>query len=204
MAISSKNYRVEQKNHSFIAIWHDLLVSSDHLLRLLDILSVDMYTSVSLAQSKIRLQKAFSPNAGALSLWHSPPQWAYGRMRVPRDLDCTLLSSRSRLLGSRTVSRQPKSPIWMLRETLRDDSQPWIGDTKQYILIHEKEWCHTILTPSCKTVLFLLNLFDLSSTVFEIFLFLCCSVQRFTLVALDLSFGVEAFLHRMAISFSDS
>ena len=27
-----------------------------------------------------------SLNAGALSLWHSPPQWAYGRVRVPRNL----------------------------------------------------------------------------------------------------------------------
>ena len=74
MAISLKNCRVDQKNHSSLAWWHDLpFVSSDHLLRLLDILSVDLYTSVSLPQSKTQLQKAFSPNAGALSLWHSPP-----------------------------------------------------------------------------------------------------------------------------------
>ena len=31
-------------------------------------------SSVSICQSKIQLQKAFSPNAGALSLWHSLPQ----------------------------------------------------------------------------------------------------------------------------------
>ena len=42
----------------------------------------------SLPQSKIRLQKAFSPDAGALSLWHSLPQsGVYGRVRVPRNLD---------------------------------------------------------------------------------------------------------------------
>ena len=70
MAISLKNCRVEQKNYSSLARWHDLPFSADHLIRILDILSADLDTSTSLLQSKTRLQKAFSPNAGALSLWH--------------------------------------------------------------------------------------------------------------------------------------
>ena len=77
MAICLKHCRVEQKNHSSLARWHDLPFSGDHFLRLLDILSVDLDTSVSLPQSKTRLQKAFSPNASALSLWHSLPLRGY-------------------------------------------------------------------------------------------------------------------------------
>ena len=44
-------------------------------------------TPLSLCQSQTQLQKAFSANAGALSLWQSPPQWVYGTVRVPRNLD---------------------------------------------------------------------------------------------------------------------
>ena len=91
MAISLNSCRIESKTHSSLARWHDLpFFSGDHLLRRLDILSVDLDTSVSLPQFKTQLQKAFSPNAGALSLWHSPPQWIYGRVRVPRNLDSLL------------------------------------------------------------------------------------------------------------------
>ena len=68
MAISSKNCLVEQKNHSSLANWHDLPFIGDHWLRLLDIWSVHLCILVSLPQSKTRLQKAFFPNAGALSL----------------------------------------------------------------------------------------------------------------------------------------
>ena len=77
--------------------------------------------------SETQLQKAFSPNAGAFSLGHSLPQNAYGMMRVsrtewpvpqltgvysvvrvPRNLDCTLLPWRSLLPCSRKVLRLPK------------------------------------------------------------------------------------------------
>ena len=78
------------ENDSSLARWDDLSFSGDHSLRLLDILSADLDTSVSLPQSKTRLQKAFSPNAGALSLWHSLPQLAYGMLRVSRNLDPAL------------------------------------------------------------------------------------------------------------------
>ena len=46
IAISLNNCPVEQKNYSPLAGWHDLLFSGDHLLRLLSIMSVDLYTSV--------------------------------------------------------------------------------------------------------------------------------------------------------------
>ena len=69
--------------------------------------------------SKTQLQKTFSPNAGALSLWHSLLQQAYGRMLLPR----------------------------------------------------------TNLIPSCPTILFLSNCFDLLSTASEFSLFLCSDVD---------------------------
>ena len=50
------------------------------------IFATDQKVVQSSLQSKTRLQKAFSPNASAFSLWYSPLQWAYGRVRVPRDL----------------------------------------------------------------------------------------------------------------------
>ena len=71
MAISLKNGRVEYKKHSSLAKWNGLSLSCDHWLRLVDILSVDLDTSASLAHSKTQLQKAFSANAGTFSLWHS-------------------------------------------------------------------------------------------------------------------------------------
>ena len=46
--------------------------------------------SHSICCPKHAIQKASSLNAGALSLWHSQPQWVYGMVRVPRNLDCTL------------------------------------------------------------------------------------------------------------------
>ena len=124
-------------------------------------------------------------------------------VRVPRDLDCTVQFSRSLMQGSKKVSTQPKFPIWMRRETLRDDNQIRIRDTKNYILMRERVWCHEILTPCYTTVLFLSIFFDFSSTTFEISLFLCSSVRRLILVVLDSSFKIEEFLHKMIIFFSE-
>ena len=80
-------WKVEVNNPSFNEKWLDLAVSSQHLLRLFAILSIQLFFSVSrihsftmpavnlsICQSKTRLQKAFSLHAGALSLWHSLPQ----------------------------------------------------------------------------------------------------------------------------------
>ena len=82
MAISLKNCPVEQKNHSSLIRWHDLPFSGDHRLRLLDILSVHLCNSVSLPQSKTRLQKRLSPNAGALSPSPSPSPSRWLKDRV--------------------------------------------------------------------------------------------------------------------------
>ena len=126
MAISVKNWRVEQKNHSFLVNWPDGALCYQHLFRLNAVLSGHPRISVSLPRLLIFLgstepfgqpsasldflhsvtpphfvcgiyvylsvqdmtqQKAFSPYAGALSLWHSPPQWGYRMVRVPRNLD---------------------------------------------------------------------------------------------------------------------
>ena len=99
-AISLKNCRVEQKNHSFLANWPDWALSSQHLLRVEADLSVHLTLGplrlvvglrspsnsfilssrltitlhLYLLLFRTQLQKAFSANAGALWLWHSPPQ----------------------------------------------------------------------------------------------------------------------------------
>ena len=124
-------------------------------------------------------------------------------VRVPRYLDCTHLIGRSLLPWSNKVSTQPKFSIWMIKETLRDDSQIRIGDTKKYILMCQRVWCHEILIPCDTTALFLSIFFDLSSTTFEVSLFLCSSVRILTLVVLSSSFKFEEFLHEMAISCSE-
>ena len=56
-----------------------LSICSDSLLSYLFISS-----SPSICQSKAQLQKTLSDHAGALALWHSLPQQAYGIMRAPR------------------------------------------------------------------------------------------------------------------------
>ena len=71
---------------------------------------------------------------------------------------------------------------------------------KKLILMRKKMWCHKILIPCCTTVLFLPIFFDFSSTAFKISLFLCTSVWRLTLAALDLMFKIEEFVPKMAIS----
>ena len=71
---------------------------------------------------------------------------------------------------------------------------------KKFILMRVRVWCHKMLISCCTSVLFSLNLFDFSSTTFGISLFICSSVWRLTLVVLDLSFKVEEYLHKMAIS----
>ena len=124
-------------------------------------------------------------------------------MRVPRDLDCTQLVDRCLLPWSKKVSSQPKFSIWMIGKTLRDDSQTRIGDTKEYILMRERVWCHELLISCCTIVLYLPISFDFSSTVFEISLSLCSSVRSLALVVLDLSFKIEEFLNKMAISSSE-
>ena len=75
-------WKIEVNNPSF----NDLTVSSQHLLRLFAVLSVHLFISVlrvhyftlSAASLSVlprtQLQKAFSLNAGARTLWYSPPQ----------------------------------------------------------------------------------------------------------------------------------
>ena len=76
-------WQIEVNHHSF----NDLVISSQHLLKLFAVLSNHYCISVSqvhsstmpavyrsICQSKTQLQKALSLHAGALSLGHSPPQ----------------------------------------------------------------------------------------------------------------------------------
>ena len=59
--------------------------------------------------------------------------------------------------------------------------------------------CHEILIHRCITVLFLAIFFDLSSTVFEIALFLCFFVRRLSSIVVDPSFKIEELYSKMAI-----
>ena len=121
-------------------------------------------------------------------------------MRVSRNLDCSRLGDRSLLPWSKIVSTQAKFFIWIIRATFRDDNRIRIGDTKKYIVMRERVWCHEILILCFTTGLFLLIFFVFSSTRFEISLFSCTSVRGLTLVVADSSFEIEEFLHKMAIS----
>ena len=67
---------------------------------------------------------------------------------------------------------------------------------KKWNLMSERMWCHEIVSP-------LLNFLDLSSTAFEISVFLCSFVWRLTLVVVDALFKIEKFLCKVAISCSD-
>ena len=105
--------------------------------------------------SKTQLFVAFSLHAGALTLtlttsigiWHSAgatKSWLHS---------CRLKKS---FVGIKKVSVQPKFSIEMGRETLGDDSQPWIGDTKKFLLIRKrygatKYWSLVVeLSSSCR------------------------------------------------------
>ena len=143
VAIFLKYCPVEQKNQSSLATWNDQPVSGDHLLRLLDIfpdhlslgstasfgrpsasfgnsfilsLHLTMLAASLSVMSKTQLQKAFSPNAGALAFWHSPPPWVYWMMRVPRDLECTHLVDRSLLPWSKNVLVLASTDVTLWRQ----------------------------------------------------------------------------------------
>ena len=107
-------------------------------------------------------------------------------MRVPRDLDCTHLVNRRLLPWSSKVSTQPKFSIWMIRKTLRDDSQIRIGYTKKFNIDDWKVWC------ACPWLL--VNWIRLC---FSLFLW----SRTLTLFVVDSSgFKIKEFLHKMAIS----
>ena len=164
MAISLKNCRVEQKPDSLLANWPDWALSSQHLLTVEADLFVHLFLGCTVPRhplvvlrppstsfilsprltmsaaslsvlSKTQLQKAFSPNTHALSLRHSLPQCVYGIVRVPQNLDCTLLHSRSLLPRSKRISTQPQFSICLMRETVNEDNETQIGDTKSLSVI---------------------------------------------------------------------
>ena len=139
----------------------------------------------SFSHSATRCLPYLSPNAGALSLWHSLPQWAYGRVRVPRNLDCTRPGDRSLLSWSKKVWTQPKFSMWMIRETLRDDNQIRIRDKQTKILMSERVCCDDPWM-----------LVHWICLCFSLFLF----TQTLTLLVIASSFKIEEFLHNMAIS----
>ena len=104
---------------------------------------------------------------------------------------------------TKNVWTQPQLSIWMKRETLRDINQTRIRDTKKFILMRKRVWCHEMLICCYTTVLFVSNFFDLSSNAFDISQFLCFSVRRLTLVVLDSLFKIAEILQKLSISCSD-
>ena len=82
----------------------------------------------------------------------------YRRVRVPRNLHCTRLADRSLLAWSKKFSTHPKISIWMIRETLRDDSETRIRDEK-----NPEEWNGMLWLP--------VNVSSLNRLSFSLFLF---------------------------------
>ena len=156
----SQIWRVKQQNHSFFANCSNCTLNSHYSLLLLDTLPIHLPldSTAPFDRPSAAFEKSFilslcltittaslsdpvqnTTPEGILSLcWcsltltHTLRQWVYGIVRVPRDLDCTLLVDRSLLPRSKQVSTQPKFSIWMRRETLRDDIQIRLKDTKSY------------------------------------------------------------------------
>ena len=118
---------------------------------------------------------------------------------MPQNFDCTLLHSRSLLPRSKRISTQPQFSIWLMRETVNEDNETQIGDTKNLSVI-KKGVVNERLIPFCTIVHFLSIFFDFSSTALEISLFLSSLVRRLNLVAVDSSLNIAEFLHKMAMS----
>ena len=123
-----------------------------------------------------------------LVLSHSDTHYlprVYGPVRVPRDLDYAHLVDRSLLPWSTKVSTSPKFSIWMMRETLRDDSETRIRDKKSILMSETVCCCYPWVLVHWICLCFLL--------------FLC--TRMLTLVVVDSSwFKIEEFLNKMAIS----
>ena len=116
---------VEQQNHPFFANWTDWVLSSAFIAcdswiiclfispliplrplvglrppsKFLHSLTLPHYyhcISTSTLSQNTTPEGILSKCWCSLILWHSQPQWVYGMVRVPRDLDCTLLLSNKK------------------------------------------------------------------------------------------------------------
>ena len=115
----SQIWTVTAQNQSFLANWTDWGLSSHYSLLLLHNLSVHLFlgSTVPFGRPSASFENSFIlsfcltittaslsdpvPNTTpdlvlskcwcSLTLTHSLPQWVYGMVRVPRDLDCTLV-----------------------------------------------------------------------------------------------------------------
>ena len=150
--------------------------------------------------SKTQHQNTFSLYAGATKEVNSPTAHK-GIWQSAGATKSWLHSGRlQKSFAEMKKSLDAKSfAIQMIRESLRDDSRTWIGETKKSNP-NERVWFQQMLIPCCTTVLFLSTFFDFSSTAFEISTFLYSSVRRLTLVVLDSSLKIEQFLHNMVTS----
>ena len=125
MAISFEIWIVEQQNHAFLANWIICKLSSHYLLWLLCSLSIPLLpdSTVPFGRPSASVKNSFilsfcltittaslsdpvqntTPDLVLSQCWcsltvtHTQPQWVYGMVRVPRDLDCPLLKKRKSL-----------------------------------------------------------------------------------------------------------
>ena len=190
-------------------IWFAL--NSDRLLRLLDTFSVYLCIPVSHPPFHCALWSAFGlPRISLFTLFLYPfctrhnyrrrslsmlvprKKWTvpqltgvHGIVRVPRDLDCTLVPSRS-LLSS---SRKDSNSIAVFYLDDKRKAQRWQPNTSckhRKIYCDEKRmWCRKMLNFCCTTVQFLSIFSDFSSTSFKISLFLSSLVRRLNWVAVN-------------------
>ena len=91
-------------------------------------LTQTLTTSIGIRHSEGATKGVTSPTVHR-DIWHvagATKSW----------LHCAIFKKSFALI--KNASRQPKFSIWMIRETLRDDSQIRIGDTKKLILMTER------------------------------------------------------------------
>ena len=115
MAIALKNWRVEQKNHSFLINWPVCALSSQHLFRLNAVLSVHLCISISLPRllSFLGPTAPFGRPSASLQFLHSLilPHYAY-LISLCSVHDTTAEGVLSLCWCSLTLTLTPSMGIW--------------------------------------------------------------------------------------------
>ena len=148
MIISLKNCRVEQNNHSFLANW------SDWGLRLEADVSVHLFLDCTFPRrlldglrppsTSLILSLRLTMPAGPLSeCWCSLPLTVTTSIGIWHGAGATKSRLFSAILKKsfaliKKVSTQPKFFIRMIRETLRNDSETRMGNTRRWILMTDR------------------------------------------------------------------
>ena len=105
----------------------------------------DLSLSHCICCPRHNIPKAFSLNAGALLFWHTHNLNGYIGWCGCHEILISLSSTKESLLPRSKKSQLHRNfSIWLMRETLRDDHEPRIGDTKKLIVLSERVWSMSI------------------------------------------------------------